>query len=48
MSKEDFIIWVYCFIEDMFKAIIDTKRPLRASGPSPALTDPEVITMFVW
>ncbi len=46
MPMEEFIISVYCLIDELLKeAIGDTK--LRKRGESPALSDCEVITMLI-
>ena len=42
----DFIITVFCKIDDMLKTITKGKR-LRQRGPSPQLSDSEVITMEI-
>ena len=46
MSIEDFIITVYCFIDDEVKKITDA-HVLRRRGFEPKLSDSEVITMDV-
>jgi hypothetical protein len=43
MSVEDFIIYVYCCVEDICRLIVN--RPLRSRGFMPKLSDAEVITM---
>jgi hypothetical protein len=43
MSVEDFIIYVYCCVEDICRTIV--KQPLRSRGFMPKLSDAEVITM---
>jgi len=45
MSVEDFIIYVYCCVEDVCHEIV--KTPLRCRGFQPKLTDSEVITMEI-
>jgi hypothetical protein len=45
MSTEDFIISVYCLVEDIYQKVI-IKR-LRSKGPMPKLSDSEVITMEI-
>jgi hypothetical protein len=46
MREDEFIITVYCFIEEKFENI--TKgASLRQRGPQPNLTDVEVLTMIV-
>ena len=44
MSEEDFIINVFCLVEDEYKKLLGSKT-LRQRGFAPALTDSEVITM---
>jgi len=46
MSIEEFIISVYCLIEEKFKEVVGDKK-LRARGEQPALTDCELITMLI-
>lgn len=46
MSIEDFIIGVFCLIDDELKKILAGKR-LRQRGPVPGLQDSEVITMEI-
>jgi hypothetical protein len=43
MLTEDFIIEVYCRIDDLYRQLVGT--PLRARGFAPKLTDVEIITM---
>ena len=43
MSVEDFIIYVYCCVEDICRTIVN--QPLRSRGFMPKLSDAEVITM---
>ena len=45
MLTEEYIIVVYCIVEDILKNI--SEKPLRKRGPLPALTDAEVITMEI-
>ena len=45
MSVEDFIIYVYCCVEDICRTIIN--QPLRSRGFMPKLSDAEVITMEI-
>lgn len=45
MRLEDFIINVYCCVEEIYREII--KTPLRTRGFAPKLTDSEVITMEI-
>lgn len=46
MSTEDFIITVFCLIDDELKAFLKGRR-LRQRGFEPVLTDSEVMTMEV-
>jgi len=46
MSREDFIIHVYCFIDEFFKKLTQSK-PLRSRGPMPLLPDAEAIVMQI-
>ena len=46
MDREDFIIRVYCLVDDFFRSLTQSK-PIRQRGPQPELTDAEVITMQV-
>ena len=46
MLLEDFIITVYCVVDENLKKILKDKN-IRKSGPSPSLTDSEVITMDI-
>lgn len=45
MPVEDFIINVYCCVEDAYRELV--KTPLRSRGFAPQLTDSEVITMEI-
>ncbi len=45
MLTEDYIIKVYCLVDDMLKKLV--KIQLRQRGPSPKLSDAEVITMEI-
>lgn len=45
MPIEDFIIYVYCCVEDVCRQLV--KTPLRSRGFQPKLTDGEVITMEI-
>jgi hypothetical protein len=45
MLTEDYIIKVYCLVDDMLKKL--EKIQLRQRGPSPKLSDAEVITMEI-
>jgi len=45
MSVEDFIIYVYCSVEDICRTIVT--QPLRSRGFMPKLSDAEVITMEI-
>lgn len=44
MSLEDFIITVYCLVDDVMKKLLSDKK-LRQRGFNPALTDSEMIAM---
>jgi hypothetical protein len=46
MSIDDFIIAVFCLIDEEIKKILKGKK-LRQRGPAPDLTDSEVITMEI-
>jgi hypothetical protein len=49
-SVLDFILVVYCLIDDAYRAFLHDMRankPLRRSGPAPKLSDAEVITMLI-
>lgn len=46
MSLEDFIITVFCWIDDQLAACVGDQR-LRQRGFAPALRDSEVITLEV-
>ena len=46
MSMEDFIIIVYCLIDELLKKQIGNDK-LRKRGFNPALSDSEVITMEI-
>lgn len=45
MSEEHLIIEVYCVVEETYKKVVGEKK-LRKRGPSPALTDIEVLTIL--
>lgn len=45
MPTEDFIIYVYCCVEEAYRQIVTT--PLRNRGFGPKLTDSELITMEI-
>lgn len=50
VSVYDFILSVYCVVDDFYRAFLRGTRgdkPLRSSGPPPKLSDSEVITMVV-
>jgi hypothetical protein len=48
MSEEEFIIFIYCCIDDLYPEILKrNKKKLRTRGFSPKLSDAEVITMEV-
>ena len=44
MSLEEFITWVYCWVDDQLQKLLKDKR-LRARGFAPGLSDAEVIAM---
>ena len=47
-SLEDFVLVVYCLVDDLYRASFISKGiRLRASGPPPKLSDSEAITMVV-
>jgi hypothetical protein len=46
MLLDEFIIWVYCWVDDQLRAITQHCK-LRQRGFSPALSDAEVITMEI-
>lgn len=46
MPLEDFITWIYCWVDDEC-TLITAKTPLRERGFTPALSDSEVITMEI-
>jgi len=46
MPIEDFIITIYCLIEEKYEFVVKGIK-LRRRGPAPALTDVEVLTMMV-
>ncbi len=46
MSIDDFIIAVFCLIDDELEKVLKGKK-LRQRGPSPGLKDSEVITMEI-
>ena len=46
MSIEDFIITVFCLIDDELQKMLKGKK-LRQRGPAPGLKDSEVITMEI-
>jgi hypothetical protein len=46
MSLEDFIITVYCWVDEGLKNVLGTRR-LRQRGFSPGLSDGEMITMEI-
>jgi len=43
MPVEDFIIYVYCCVDDMYADLCE--KPIRSRGFQPKLTDSEVIAM---
>ena len=46
MSVEDFIIAVFCVVDDELKKMLNGQR-LRQRGPAPGLQGSEVITMEI-
>ena len=46
MSIDDFIIAIFCLIDDALKKVLKGKK-LRQRGPAPGLKDSEVITMEI-
>jgi hypothetical protein len=46
MSRDDFIIMVYCLVCELYQAVVD-QHPIRRRGFPPALTDEEVITIEI-
>ena len=46
MSIDDFIISVFCMLDDELKIILKEKK-LRTRGPAPLLSDSEVVTMEI-
>jgi hypothetical protein len=46
MNLDDFIITVFCLIDDLLPHALGT-RPVRASGPAPRLGDSEILTMEI-
>lgn len=45
MPVEDFIIYVYCCVDDIYQTLVN--QPLRSRGFMPKLSDSEVITMEI-
>ena len=45
-TLEDFIVTVYCLLDDALRAVLGGRR-LRRRGPPPALTDAEALTLLV-
>ena len=45
MSIEEFIIFVYLIIDELYPIVVN--KPLRTRGFPPALTDIEIITMQI-
>ena len=45
MLAEEYIIAVYCLVDEMLKKVVKSKLIQR--GPQPKLTDAEVITMEI-
>ena len=46
MSESDFIIVVYCFVEEFYTDVVREKK-IRQRGPRPALLDVEVLTLLI-
>ena len=46
MDLDDFIITVFCRIDEAIPLVLDSQR-LRERGPAPTLCDSEVVTMEV-
>ena len=46
MDRDDFIIFVYCLVEEQYAAITNGRK-LRKRGFPPKLSDPEVITIEI-
>ena len=46
MSLEQFVIVVYCMVDDLYGAVVGNVR-LRARGPAPGLSDVDVIVMEI-
>ena len=46
MSVEDFIIWVFCWVDEKLPEVLSDQK-LRTKGFAPALSDSEVIAMEV-
>ncbi len=46
MDREEFIIHVYCIVDGLFNRVTKSKK-IRKRGPSPILSDAEIITMQV-
>jgi len=47
MSRDDFIIWVYCLVCTHYEAVVKD-HPVRCGGGfTPKLTDAEVITLEI-
>lgn len=47
MSRDDFIIWVYCLVCTYYEAVIKDHPVRREGGFPPKLTDSEVITIEI-
>ena len=45
MLTEEYIIEIYCLIDELLKKVV--KNKLRQRGPQPKLSDAEVITMEI-
>ena len=47
MSRDNFIIWVYCLVCTYYEAVIKDYPVRRGGGFTPKLTDAEVLTMEI-
>jgi len=48
MSRDDFIIWVYCLVGTHYETVTRNFPVRRPGGFSPRLTDEEVITVEIY
>ena len=46
MDLDDFIVTTFCMIDDTLKELLGSRR-LRQRGPTPTLSDSEVLTMEI-